>query len=154
CLLSKCNRLHARIRTILLRDRDQKRNLPMIQAIHPTSSADGIVWNLRDLYSGVDDPRIAQDLETALKRPAAFEATYRGQINIEGRPSAELLLASLIEQEGLFEQMDKPAVYAQLLHAAKTDDPKHGALVSKTREARTAINKHLIFFDLEWVKLP
>src|SRR5207253_4019965 len=33
------------------------------------------------------------------------------------------------------------------------DDPRHGALVAHTRERRTAINKHLIFFDLEWVKL-
>src|SRR5207245_943387 len=49
---------------------------------------------------------------------------------------------------------DKLAVYASLVHAAKTDDPRHGALLSRTREQRTAINKHLIFFDLEWVKLP
>src|SRR5437660_6911521 len=50
--------------------------------------------------------------------------------------------------------MDKPAVYAMLVHSAKTDDPRHGALLSRTREQRTLINKHLIFFDLEWVKLP
>src|SRR5439155_14141442 len=41
-----------------------------------------------------------------------------------------------------------------LVHAAKTDDPRHGALLARTREQRTVINKHLIFFDLEWVKLP
>ena len=58
------------------------------------------------------------------------------------------------ELEGLSEQMDRPAVYAGLLHAAKTDDPRHGALLARTRERRTAINKHLIFFDLEWVKVP
>ena len=50
--------------------------------------------------------------------------------------------------------MDRPSVYAGLLHAAKTDDPRHGALLARTREQRTAINKHLIFFDLEWVKVP
>jgi oligoendopeptidase F len=50
--------------------------------------------------------------------------------------------------------MDKPLVYAMLLHAAKTDDPARGALLAKTREARTAINQHLIFFELEWVHLP
>jgi oligoendopeptidase F len=72
---------------------------------------------------------------------------------VSGGPSAELLLAALTELEGLSEQMDKPAVYAQLLHAAKTDDPRHGALLMRTREQRTVINKHLIFFDLEWVKL-
>ena len=69
-----------------------------------------------------------------------------------GRTPA-LLLAALTELEGLSEQMDRPSVYAGLLHAAKTDDPRHGALLAHTRERRTAINKHLIFFDLEWVKV-
>jgi len=41
-----------------------------------------------------------------------------------------------------------------LVHAAKTDTPAHGALLSKTREERTSINKHLIFFDLEFIKTP
>jgi oligoendopeptidase F len=120
----------------------------------PSSSADGIVWNLGDLYSGADDPKIGIDLELAIKRAHAFESAYRGKIFAEGGPAADLLHDALVELESLSEQMDKPAIYAQLLHAAKTDVPAHGALVARTREARTAINKHLIFFDLEWVKLP
>lgn len=123
----------------------------MTQASRQTSSADGIAWNLQDLYQGIDDPAINRDLETALRRAQAFETAYRGKI--ESGPSPELLLAALQEQESLYEQMDRPAVFASLLHAGKTDDPRHGALVSKTREQRTLINKHLIFFDLEWVKL-
>jgi oligoendopeptidase F len=126
----------------------------MIQAIQPSSSANGIVWDLRDLYRDVDDPQISEDLDSALKRAQAFEAAYRGKIHVENGPAPEFLRDALVELEGLSEQMDKPAIYAQLIHAAKTDDPRHGALVSRTREARTAINKHLIFFDLEWVKLP
>jgi oligoendopeptidase F len=124
----------------------------MNQAANPSSSADGIVWNLDDLYA--DDAAIGADLDAALKRAQAFESAYRGKIHVEGGPSAELMHTALAELESLAEQMDKPAIYAQLLHAAKTDDPKHGALVARTREARTAVNKHLIFFDLEWVKLP
>jgi oligoendopeptidase F len=119
----------------------------------PTSSADRVTWDLRDLYAGPDDPRLTQDLDTALRRARQFETTYRGKIATEAGPSPDLLLAALRELEGLAEQMDKPSVYAGLLHAAKTDDPKRGALLSRTREQRTAINKHLIFFDLEWVKL-
>jgi oligoendopeptidase F len=126
----------------------------MIQAIQPTSSADGVSWDLSDLYRGLDDPQINRDLETALSRAQAFEAAYRGKIAADGGPSPETLLAALRELESLFEQMDKPAVYAGLAHAAKTDDPARGALLSRTREQRTVINKHLIFFDLEWVKLP
>src|SRR6516225_10585420 len=125
----------------------------MTQVILQTSSADGVSWNLQDLYGGVDDPEITRDLDEALRRARAFESNYRGKIDVAGGPAPELLHNALAELEDLSEQMDKPAVYAALIHAAKTDDPRHGALLSRTREARTAINKHLIFFDLEWVKV-
>jgi oligoendopeptidase F len=120
---------------------------------YPTSSADGVTWDLGDLYAGPDDPRLTQDLDGALRRAEAFETTYRGKIATDTGPAPDLLLAALRELESLAEQMDKPGVYASLLHAAKTDDPQRGALLSRTREQRTAINKHLIFFELEWVKL-
>src|SRR5262249_44740923 len=115
------------------------------------SSADGVSWDLKDLYAGVDDPQLTRDLETALKRAEAFEATYRGKI-VAGPEPADLRTA-VVELESLYERMTRPAVYAQLLHAAKTDDPRHGALLSRTREQRTVINKHLIFFDLEWIQV-
>jgi oligoendopeptidase F len=118
-----------------------------------TSSAAGVAWNLNDLYRSVDDPQINSDLEAALRRAQAFETSYRGKINVDRGPAADLLLAAVRELESLSEQMDKPAVFASLVHAGKTDDPKHGALVARTREQRTLINKHLIFFDLEWVKV-
>jgi oligoendopeptidase F len=123
-------------------------------AARPGSSADGVAWNLSDLYERVDDPRITRDLESALRRAQAFESTYRGKIDVPGGPAADFLLAALQELEGLSEEMDKPAIYASLVHAAKTDEPRHGALLTRTREQRTVINKHLIFFDLEWVKVP
>ena len=125
----------------------------MPQTVEPTKSAAGVSWNLHDLYSGVDDPRITHDLDDALRRAQAFEASYRGKINVAGGPAAGVLFAALKDLEELFEQMDKPAVFASLVHAAKTDDPRHGALLTRTREQRIVINKHLIFFDLEWVKL-
>ncbi len=120
----------------------------------PGSSADAISWDLSDLYSGPDDAALTKDLDSALERARAFETAYRGKILSDKGPPALLLEAALVELESLSEQMDKPAIYAQLLHAGKTDDPKHGALVARTREAGTVINKHLIFFDLEWVKVP
>jgi oligoendopeptidase F len=126
----------------------------MTQATRPTSSADGVAWNLNDLYMGVDDSALTRDLDQARRRAEAFETAYRGKIDVPGGPAPELLLAALMELESLSEQMDRPAIYANLVHAAKSDDPRHGALVARTREARTVINKHLIFFDLEWVKLP
>jgi oligoendopeptidase F len=118
------------------------------------SSADGVAWDLGDLYAGPDDPKITGDLDEALKRAQAFEAAYRGKIDVEGGPTPALLLAAVTDLESLSEQMDRPGLFAGLRHAAKSDDPKRGALLAQTRERRTAINKHLIFFDLEWVKVP
>lgn len=126
----------------------------MTQATLPHSSADGVAWDLHDLYAGVDDSRLTQDLAAARRRAEAFETAYRGKIAALKPEHAELLLTAVRELEGLFEQMDRPLIYASLLHAARTDDPRHGALLSRTQEERTQINKHLIFFDLEWVALP
>ena len=113
------------------------------------SSAANVSWDLSDLYAGVDDPRIDADLQSAQERAKRFEATYRSKVG----ENAAALLAAVTEMEGIYEQMDRSGVYASLVHAARTDDPRHGALVAKPRERRTAINKHLIFFDLEWVAL-
>jgi oligoendopeptidase F len=123
------------------------------QTAEKRSSADGVTWDLTDLYAGADDPRINQDLDAALQRAQSFETAYRGKIDVVGGPAPELLHDALMELETLYELMDKPAIYAQLLHAAKNDEPKHGALLSKTLEQRTEINKHLIFFDLEWCRV-
>ena len=119
----------------------------------PASSADGVAWDLSDLYHGLDDSKLDRDLDDSLARAQRFETAYRGQIMVPGGPDADFLLVAVREVESLSEQMDRPAVYASLLHAAKTDDPAHGALLSRTREKRTEINKHLIFFDLEWIQV-
>jgi oligoendopeptidase F len=120
----------------------------------PASSASGIAWDLKDLYRDVADPHIDRDLEAALAQAQAFEKAYRGKIaGLEGSEAA-FLREAVQELERLYELMDKAAVYASLIHAAKSDEPRHGALLSKTRERSTVINKHLIFFDLEWLKVP
>ena len=123
-------------------------------AVHPASSADGVAWDLGDLYAGPDDPRIEQDLQASLKRAQTFEQTYRGKINVPGGPAPDLLAAALRELESLSEQRDKTLAYSGLLHAGKTDDPAPRRLLSRTRERATAVSQHLIFFDLEWIQVP
>ncbi|HYV39113.1 MAG TPA: M3 family oligoendopeptidase [Gemmataceae bacterium] len=126
----------------------------MTTSSQQTSSAAGVAWNLGDLYQSVNDPRLTADLQAALQRAKAFEEAYRGKIDVPGGPKAEFLAAAVAELENLSELMDKPLSFAALLHSGKTDEPQYGALLARTREERTAINKHLIFFDLEWVRVP
>lgn len=124
-----------------------------MSAESPTNSAAGVAWKLDDLYRSLDDPGIDRDLQAALRRAQAFEKAYRGKIAALTVADADALLKAVQELENLYEQMDRPAVYAALVHSAKTDAPQHGALLAKTREQRTVINKHLIFFELEWIQL-
>jgi oligoendopeptidase F len=118
-----------------------------------TNSAAGVTWDLGDLYQNVDDAAIEKDLASSLKRAKAFEKKYRGKIKSLKPTQAKTLLAAVAELENLAELMDRSVIYAHLVHAGKTDDAKHGALLASTQEQRTLINKHLIFFDLEWVQL-
>src|SRR5262245_49405621 len=105
----------------------------MIQEIRPTSSADSVAWDLSDLYRAVDDPSTNHELDSARKPAQAFESGYRGRIHREDGPDPATLQRAAAELESLSEQMDKPVVYASLLHAAKTDDPPRGALLARAR---------------------
>lgn len=125
----------------------------MSEANGKSTSAAGVAWDLNDLYQAVDDPKLGDDIQEAARRAQDFETKYRGKIDVVGGPAPELLRAAVLELEQLYELMEKPPLYASLLHAAKTDEPAHGALVSRTQEEWTRINKHLIFFDLEWCRV-
>src|ERR1019366_4894209 len=92
------------------------------------NSAAGITWDLGDLYQGVEDPALIEDLAKALKRAKAFEKKYRGKIESLEAGQAKRLNKAIVELESIYELRDRPAVFAGLLHAGKTDDPKHGAL--------------------------
>ena len=46
----------------------------------PSSSADGVVWDLRPLYAATDDEQLGKDLALALDRAVTFETRYRGKV--------------------------------------------------------------------------
>ncbi|MCS7197816.1 MAG: M3 family oligoendopeptidase [Candidatus Bipolaricaulota bacterium] len=118
----------------------------------PRSSATGVTWDLRDLYLSPEDPALERDLSSALERAKAFEQQYRGRLRQGIDPTS--LLEALQEFESIAEQMDKPVIYAHLLHAADTQNPRYGALLQSTLERHSQIKKHLLFFELEWMDLP
>lgn len=121
-----------------------------VEAVDAGSAA-GVVWNLRDLYSNIDDPALHQDLEEALAKAQGFEQRYRGRLSKE--ISSIELYNALTELERIYEQIDRPLHYAQLLHAQDTQNPRHGALLQSAQERNTRIRQHLLFFDLEWMEL-
>ena len=111
----------------------------------------GVNWNLNDLYTGVDDPKIDQDLAALEVRAQQFAETQRGRL-------ATLTPAEfgqvLVQYESILRDEQFPGAFAQLLFAADTSQPAHGALMQRVQERGVAIQQqHLLFFELELIEL-
>lgn len=117
-------------------------------------SANGVTWDLTDLYAGCHDQRITQDLAAAQVTADAFAARYRGTVNVPGGPSAEHLLAAIREMEPLYDQIGKVSSFAHLLFAADTATSDHRDLVQRVDQHIAALHNTLLFFELEWLALP
>ncbi|HEX2951576.1 MAG TPA: hypothetical protein VHV83_18720 [Armatimonadota bacterium] len=102
-----------------------------------------VTWNLSDLYSGVDDPKITQDLDTLEARANAFAQQYRDKI---ARLSPHDFGKALVEYEGILHDMQFPGAYAELLFSADSLIPANGALMQSVQERSVAIQQHLLFF--------
>jgi len=112
-----------------------------------------VQWDLGDLFSGIDDPKIPQTLEAAKKRAEQFQVEYKGTINsIE--LSAGRLLEAIVEYEAIELQATKPIAYASLLYSTDTSDPARGAFLQKMREQATALSMPTMFFTLELAAAP
>lgn len=118
------------------------------------SSAQGITWDLADLFAGPDDPALASSLRDAQGKAEAFAGTYRGTINVAGGPEPAHLLAGVQDLERLYELIGRISSYAHLLFAADTASPVNRDLVQRVELAATALHNQLLFFELEWLALP
>ena len=103
-------------------------------------------WDLSDLYSAPDAPEVDAELRAAAAAASALEADYKGKLgDLDGQA-----LALLIQRyERLEEQLGRVASYAQLLHAAKTDDPEIGRFFQTVQERVNEAATRLLFVTLE-----
>ena len=111
------------------------------------------IWDLSDLYQGVDDPKLGRDLDLITKHSIIFEEKYKGKIVSENL-TAEFLESVLVEYKSLLEISAKPSCFAELLFSTDTTNTKHSALLQRTREVSSVASSHQLFFDLEIGKIP
>jgi len=114
------------------------------------TGAEDVAWDLGDLYAGVDDPAIDQDLAQAEQDAAAFRERYHGTV-------AELDAAALAEAIAEYERIEsalvRPLTYAHLVFATNMADPARGALVARLGEKGAALDTQLLFLALEWASV-
>ncbi len=104
-------------------------------------------WDLSDLFTNIDDPRIEAALERAKERAEQFAGRYRGRI-APLDVTADELAAALAEFQDMHQEMAKPGNYAALLFAAEANEA-NGAFLQRVRERTTEAGLPLLFFELE-----
>ena len=103
-------------------------------------------WDLSDLYASPEAPEIEADLERALSEATALEAEVKGRLaDLDG----EALGAVIERYERIEEQLGRLMSYAQLMHAAKADDPQIGRFYQTIHERVTKVGTRLLFLTLE-----
>src|SRR5574340_810639 len=115
------------------------------------TGAEGVVWNLADLFAGPDDPRIEAAMAEMERRAANLEAASKGRLGAAGPAD---LAAALREYEAIQAGITPPLSFAQLLISGDSLNPAHGALLQRLTERQSEIQKRLLFVDLEIIAIP
>ena len=110
-----------------------------------TIESDSPTWNLTDLFSGIDDPRVAEAVARVRSDSAAFSERYHGRV---GGLEPASLRDAVAAYERIAAEAAKPVTYASLLFAAHTM-PANGAFLQRMQEETTSATLPLIFFDVE-----
>ncbi|XHH10376.1 MAG: M3 family oligoendopeptidase [Candidatus Bathyarchaeia archaeon] len=103
-------------------------------------------WDLSELFSGINDPKIGQTITQATEMATAFEKKYRGKI---GSLTPEGLLKCLNEIEEFNRRFSDVGLYSGLAFAANMTLPETQALNDKINKLEAQISKQLAFYRLE-----
>ncbi len=115
----------------------------LLDAIEPCSLPR---WDLGDLYGGIDDPRIACDLESLAAGAERFAGGCRGRLKDLAPGGFHECIedyARLVEGKG------RVGSYAELLFATSRGDARVAGFHQMVEERLTSINGTLLFFELE-----
>jgi oligoendopeptidase F len=112
-------------------------------------------WNLKDLYSGIDDPAVKRDLERAESESTDFEQAYKGKLAglVDGAGAGAALAVAVKRYEALDDVLGRLLSFAGLVHAGNTIDPARAKFHADVQERVTATSTHLLFFVLELNRL-
>ncbi len=108
-------------------------------------------WDLSDLYKGIQDPKVQQDLDSAKVAALAFAKKYETKVK---DLSAEELAQAIQEYEAFGETLGRLGSFAGLVFAQNMSDKKGVAFYQRIDEELTTISSNFIFFVLELNDVP
>ena len=110
-----------------------------------------IAWDLTELFSGYDDPKINKIIEESKKEVGKFIEDYKRKIKKPEFSAKDLL--NLFQRYEKFEAgLDELGTYAYILYDANMNIVEHEALKNKFINFATEVSSKLTFLDLEMSK--
>jgi oligoendopeptidase F len=108
-------------------------------------------WNLADLYSGIDAPEVARDLQKMDADCVAFETDYKAKLaeHTAREDGGKWLAEAVRRYETIDDLAGRLGSYAGLVHAGDSVDPAISKFYGDVMERLTAASTHLLFFALE-----
>lgn len=114
------------------------------------TGAEGVRWDMSELYSGVDDPKIKSDLAQATAHAEAFASKYRGTI---ATLDAAGLTEAIGESERIASMLARCGSFAYGQFSTNTSDPANGALLQYVQEQSSQVQTIMLFASLEWLEV-
>ena len=108
-------------------------------------SAQGIRWDLSDLFASHDDERIETTLNECRKNAEAFAEQFRPAMAEPKYLTAEILLCAIQSLEKIYEALGRVGSYAGLLYAADTTKAEYQDLEQRVEQRSTEIRNLLLF---------
>jgi oligoendopeptidase F len=109
-----------------------------------------ISWNLSELFSSPDDPKITQTITKATQLANNFEKNYKGKIS---RMSPDQLLGCLKDMEEFQIKLSNIGLYSSLCFAANMTMPQNQTLYDNVSKLDACLEKQLAFFGIELANL-
>ena len=128
---------------------------PAEPAVTSASGDDLPVWNLADLYEGMDTPALKADLESAAAEARAFASEWRGKLEaLAAAPKGgDEIARAMRAYEALQDKLGRVISYAGLLYATDNTNPANAKFYGDMQERVTTISTDLLFFTLELNRL-
>jgi len=104
------------------------------------------IWDLSDLYSGINDVKLASDIAACRKSAAALNKAWQGRL---ASASADDLADVISTYEAMLERLGRVQSHAQLLFAANTADLAIAKHHQSMREVAAEIHAQILFVELE-----
>src|SRR4051812_46987957 len=122
-----------------------------VQAALSDPELESTTWDLEPLVEGRGEEAMDAQLAEATEIAGNFSERYAGKV---GELDSAGLAEAMRELERVYDLVSRAGSYAHLRFAGDTSDPANGALLQRAQERGTEIETRLLFFELEWAKVP